>query len=88
MKAKLLKRLRRKANRFIRPAALNGKLCIRNQYGTYLCYAGYSYSWGIWAVMDFTYDKEKMEKMLTQMRRSYILQQVRNIQHKKYINNN
>ena len=88
MKAKLLKRLRRKANRFIRPDVLNGKLVIRNKYGTYLCHPGYSYSWGIWAVEDFTHNKEEMEKMLTQMRRTYILQEVRNIQHKRYINNN
>lgn len=88
MKTKLLKRLRRKAKRMIRPDVLNGKLCIRNKYGTYVCHAGYSYDWGIWAVVDFTHDKENMEKMITQMRRSYILQEVRNIQHKKYINNN
>lgn len=88
MKTKLLKRLRRKAKRMIRPDVLNGKLCIRNQYGTYLCHAGYSYDWGIWDVVDFTHDKEEMEKMINAMRRSYILQEVRNIQHKRYINNN
>lgn len=83
MKTKLLKRLRRKAKRFVHPDVLNGKLCIRNKYGTYLCYAGFNYDWGIWPVVDFRNDEEEMKKMLTQMRRKYILQEVRNIQLKK-----
>lgn len=88
MKTKLLKRLRRKAKRFVHSDIMNGKLCIRNKYGTYLCYAGCNYDWGIWPVVDFRHDKEEMEKMLTQMRRKLIPQEVRNIQLKKQINNN
>ena len=79
MKTKLLRRLRKKANRMIHPAVLNGKLCIRNKYGTYLCFAGCNYDWGIWPVVDFRHDKEEMKKMITQMRRKYILQIVRDI---------
>ena len=83
MKTKLLRRLRKEANRMIYPAVLNGKLCIKNQYGSYLCRPGYSYSWGIWAVEDFTFDRPNMEKMITQMRRKYILQLVSDIRLRK-----
>lgn len=84
MKTKLLRRLRREAKRMVRPDVLNGKLCIRNKYGTYLCYAGCNYDWGIWPVVDFRHDKEEMEKMLTQMRRKLILQEVSDIRLRTY----